>query len=192
MKITAEPRSDQLNAEDFLGGPRTYTVTGVRVGTAEQKYDIALEGEQRVWRPPLTVLRTLIKCWGDDAADWQGRRVTLYCDESVTFGNEAVGGIRVSHVSHIDKTVTVSVTATRGKKRKVTVKPLTDTPPAQPSTIAQDAWEELNRLATDAGIENVPAWISEQLGRPLQGWQEITMAEADRLRALLTDGEVQS
>src|SRR5699024_986080 len=60
-------RSDQINYEDFVGGSRVYTIAGVRVGTAEQKYDIGLQGEERVWRPPLTVLRTLIACWGDDA-----------------------------------------------------------------------------------------------------------------------------
>src|SRR5690606_39998173 len=42
VKITAEPRSDQWNADDFLGGPRTFTIAGVREGTADQKYDIEL------------------------------------------------------------------------------------------------------------------------------------------------------
>lgn len=130
MKLTAEPRSDQFNAEDFLGGPRTFQIAGVVTGAAEQKYDIQLEGEQRVWRPPLTVLRTLMKAWDtDDSNDWIGKRVTLYCDEKVSFGREQVGGIRVSHVSGIDKPVTVSVTATRGKRVKVTVHPLIEAAP---------------------------------------------------------------
>ena len=48
MKITAEPRSDQINYEDFVGGSKIFTVAGVRNGTAEQKYDIGLQGEERV------------------------------------------------------------------------------------------------------------------------------------------------
>jgi len=124
MRITAEPRSDQINYEDFLAGPRVYTIGGVRVGTAEQKYDIQLQEEQRVWRPPLTVLRTLIACWGDDATVWQGRQVELYGDPSIRFGKEAVGGIRIKALSHLDEPKTVTVTVARGKRQKITIQPL--------------------------------------------------------------------
>ena len=71
-----------------------------------------------------------MKAWeSDDSADWIGKRVTLYCDEKVTFGKDAVGGIRVSHVSGISKPKTVKVTATRGRRMSVTVQPLADAPP---------------------------------------------------------------
>ncbi len=133
MKITAEPRSDQWNADDFIGGPRTFTIAGVKVGTAEQKYDIELvEGEGRSWRPPLTMLRLLIAAWGDEAAQWTGRRVTLYRDESVRFGSDAVGGIRISHLSDLPggKPLTVKLTATRGRRASHTVDPLPDAPAA--------------------------------------------------------------
>ena len=129
MKITAEPRSDQINYEDFVGGSRVFTVAGVRVGTAEQKYDIGLQEEQRVWRPPLTVLRTLIACWGDDATAWQGRQVELYGDPSIRFGKEAVGGIRIKALSHLDEPKTVTVAVARGKRQKITIQPLQVEPP---------------------------------------------------------------
>ena len=139
MKITAEPRSDQWNADDFIGGPRTFTIAGVKVGAAEQKYDIELvEGEGRVWRPPLTVLRILIAAWGDDAKVWAGRRATLYQDPTIRFGKDAVGGIRVSHLSHIDKQLRVSVTATRGKKAVHIVDPLPDAPATVPEPSAEE------------------------------------------------------
>lgn len=126
MKITAEPRSDQWNASDFIGGPRTFTIAGVKVGAAEQKYDIELvEGEGRVWRPPLTMLRLLMKVWATDEADkWAGRRVTLFNDEKVRFGKDETGGIRVSHVSHIAKRETVTLPVSRGRVDKFTVDPL--------------------------------------------------------------------
>ena len=144
MRITAEPRSDQINYEDFLAGPKVYTIAGVRVGTAEQKYDIGLEGEQRVWRPPLTVLRTLIACWGDDATEWYGRQVELYGEPSIRFGKEAVGGIRIKALSHLDEPKTVSVTVARGKRQKITVQPL---PVQQQSQPAQDAPQDADWYA---------------------------------------------
>ena len=127
MKITAEPRSDQWNADDFVGGPRTFTIAGVKVGAAEQKYDIQLvEGEGRVWRPPLSMLRALLTAWGDDAAVWVGRRVTLYKDPNVRFGKDQPGGIRISHFSDIEKPLTVSLTVSRGKRQNFTFQPLPD------------------------------------------------------------------
>ena len=128
MKITAEPRSDQWNADDFLSGPRTFTIAGVKEGAAEQKYDIQLAGETRAWRPPLTMIRVLLKAWGDESDAWVGRRVTLFQDPTVRFGREVLGGIRISHLSHIDGTLNVKVTTTRGKRETVTVQPLREAP----------------------------------------------------------------
>ena len=129
MKITTEPRSDQWNADDFIGGPRTFTIAGVKTGSAEQKYDIELvEGEGRVWRPPLTVLRLLVAAWGDDATIWPGRKVRLYRDAEIQFGRDKVGGIRVSHLSHIDKPLSIMLTSTRGKRANHTVQPLIEEP----------------------------------------------------------------
>lgn len=132
MKITAEPRSDQWNADDFIGGPRTFTVAGVKTGSAEQKYDIELvEGQGRSWRPPLTMLRLLLHAWGDESDAWVGRRVTLYRNESIRFGPDEVGGIRISHMSNLpgNKPLTVKLTKTRGRRQNHTVEPLPDAPP---------------------------------------------------------------
>lgn len=138
MRITTEPRSDQWNADDFVGGPRTFTIAGVKVGSAEQKYDIELvEGEGRAWRPPLTVLRLLVAGWTDDATVWVGRRVTLYRDPTIRFGKDQVGGIRVSHMSHLDKPLREALTITRGKRSVFVVQPLPDAAPAQPPSAAR-------------------------------------------------------
>lgn len=136
MRVTIEKKTDQLNYEDFLGGvTRVVTIAGVKAGTKEQQYDIAIEGDKRVWRPAVTVLKILVAAWGDDATEWVGRRAELYGDPAVTFGREVVGGIRVSRVSHIDGPVTANLTETRGKRKKHTVEPLPDAPaqPAAPS-----------------------------------------------------------
>lgn len=133
MKIEVKVRSDQWNSDDFLGGPRTFTIAGARKGTAEGPYDIDLvEGEGRCWRPPNSVISALILAWGtDEASEWVGRRVTLYRDPTVRFGNDTPGGIRVSHASHLDVPATVRVTTSRGHKSPVTIRPLAE--PATPT-----------------------------------------------------------
>ena len=157
MKITAEPRSDQWNADDFVGGPRTFTIAGVRTGTAEQKYDIELvEGEGRSWRPPLTVLRLLITAWGDNGDEWVGRRVTLYRDPSIRFGKDQVGGIRISHLSHIDKPVSVPLTVTRGKRAIFKAEPLVE--PARPAAPAAPTEAE---VANTDDQDRLRAWWGE-------------------------------
>jgi hypothetical protein len=174
VKITAEPRSDQWNADDFVGSSKTFTIAGVKVGSAEQKYDIALEGESRVWRPPLTILRILMdeKVWGDESDVWIGRRVTLYRDPTVRFGKDAVGGIRLSHVSHIAKPVTLAVTTTRGKRAMVTIEPLVDAPTARPQPTPDD-------IAASTSIDDLRAmWQTASPER-----QALIAARVDELKA---------
>lgn len=164
MKITAEPRSDQWNADDFIGGPRTFTVAGVKVGSAEQKYDIELvEGEGRVWRPPLTVLRILMAAWGDEADVWTGRRVQLYRDESVRFGPDAVGGIRIGALSDLPggKPLKVKVTEKRGKRALHTVEPLTDT---APTSLPSKPAPTREQIAACTDVEQLNAWAAEYQG----------------------------
>lgn len=158
MKITAEPRSDQWNADDFLGGARTFTIAGVREGTAEQKYDIALEGEPRAWRPPLGMVRVLMQAWGDESDVWVGRRVTLYRDQSVRFGKEVLGGIRISHLSHIDKVSNYKVTTSRGKRETFTVQPLAAQAPPAP---ARDFLTEAQLAGGDADSLRA-LWVAAQ------------------------------
>lgn len=150
MKITTKARSDQWNADDFVGGSRVFTIAGIREGKAEAPYDIDLvEGEGKCWRPPLTVLKLLKFAWGtDEAAEWVGRQVELYRDPEITFGREKPGGIRVSAVSHIDAPKSVRLTATRGKRDQHTVTPLPAAAP-QPTDTSGRKWLEELTLAGD-------------------------------------------
>ena len=130
---TIAPRSDQLNAEDLLSGPRTVTITDVHQGAStEQPVDIVTAefGTGRPWKPSKTVRRILVAAWGPEASAYVGRRATIYRDPDVKFGGMAVGGIRVSHLSHIDRPLTVALTVTRGKRAPFVVKPLTEPAPA--------------------------------------------------------------
>lgn len=185
MKITAEPRSDQINSDDFIGSAQTYTIANVRVGSAEQKYDIELaEIKDKAWRPPLTMLRLLMHAWGDESDDWIGRRVTLYRDESVRFGSDAVGGIRISHMSHLPggKPLTVKLTKTRGRKQNYTVEPLPDAPPP---IVDDEATEFEARITASATLADLDAIAADLKARDLGAHRKHLLAAWSERRAAI-------
>jgi len=120
------PKSDQLNAEDLLSGSITVTVTDVKQGTAEQPIAIIIDGERQPYKPCKTMRKVLVYCWTDQAANWIGKRMTLYADPDVKWAGIAVGGIRISHLSGIASRVVLMLSETKGKRKAVTVDPLPD------------------------------------------------------------------
>ena len=125
--------SAQQNYDEYLAGPKTVTVAEVTQGTVEQPVNVELvEFPGKPFKPAKSVRRVLAAAWGTDASKWTGRRLTIYGDPSVRYGGKEVGGLRVSHVSHIDKPITVALTVTRGKRAPFTVQPLPDAPPVPP------------------------------------------------------------
>src|SRR5699024_10553869 len=126
--------SNQQNYDEYLARPKTVTVSEVKKGTAEQPVEVHLsEFPGKPFKPARTVRRPLANVRGTDASQWAGRRLTIYGGPEVRYGGKSVGGLRVSHVSHIDKPVEVLLTESRGKKRAHTVQPLPDATPYTPS-----------------------------------------------------------
>ncbi|MBC7594566.1 MAG: hypothetical protein H7288_11615 [Kineosporiaceae bacterium] len=124
MDLTASiaPKSDQLNADDLMAGPVTVTVSEVTAGTAEQPVDVHLvEFPGRAYRPSKSMRRVMVTAWGKEASTYSGHQITLYRNPEITFGRDKVGGIEISHLSHIDKPLTIALTATRGKRKAFTV-----------------------------------------------------------------------
>lgn len=125
LRDTVTPKSDQMNADDLIGITKTITVTSVKRGDADQPVTIHYDGENgRPYKPCKSMRRVLIHAWGDNGNDWIGKSMTLYCDPEVKFGGVKVGGIRISHVSDINRTLDIALTATRGKRAQYQVKPL--------------------------------------------------------------------
>lgn len=126
LRPTIVPKSDQLNAEQLLAGPMTVRVTDVRIGGGEeQPVHVHYENENgRPYKPCKTMRKVLILAWGPDGRDWVGKSMTLYNDPQVKFGGAEVGGIRISHLSDIDRAIQVSLTATKGKKALHRIDPL--------------------------------------------------------------------
>lgn len=132
------PTSDQLDAVELVN-PRTFTIdTGSALGKREGKTvaEIRLCDFPRVWRPSKGMLDVLADCWGTDAKQWVGRRVTVYNDREVMFGRDKTGGVRISHLSHIDKARNVLIRASgAGKKQSWHVEPLIDAAPPTANAI---------------------------------------------------------
>jgi len=133
IEETLAPNSDQLDAIDLVSGPKTFTITDVSKGNAEQPVNVHLAEFPRVWRPSKSMRRVLAACWGTESSVWVGRRVTLYCDPEVMFGKEKVGGTRISHLSHLDKPRSIPLLVSRGKSATFRVQPLPDAPTPDPT-----------------------------------------------------------
>ncbi len=141
MSQTIAPKSDQINADDLIGGPRTITITRVtgNEGNAEQPVNVFFEGDNgKPFRPCKSMRRVMVKVWGADASKYAGQSMTIYRDPKVKWGGMEVGGIRISHMTGIDSPQVMALTETRAKRAPYTVKPLKDVPQAQDTTAAAE------------------------------------------------------
>lgn len=182
----AAPKSDQINADDLMSGPRVVTIVETRRGNAEQPVEIVTAefGPKRPYRPGKSMIRVLINAWGADAKVYAGRRLKLYRDPEIKFGPEKVGGIRISHMSHIGKRLTLALTVTRGKRSPFVVEPLPDGPPlitdAQADEIIGDIRAAGDREALAAIWAQLKTFdLGEHRGPLVQLWKERANAIAN-------------
>lgn len=128
MRPAIIPKSDQLNTDDLLGGPIIITINKVSISPGiEQPVLIHYSGDNgKPYKPCKSMCRVMVSLWGSDANQYVGRSMTLYADPKVLWGGMAVGGIRISHMSHIAESTTMALTATKGSRKPYTVKPLAE------------------------------------------------------------------
>lgn len=189
LSLTIAPKSDQLNADDLIAGPRTIRITRVSGReTAEQPIAINFEGDGgKPYLPCKSMRRVLVQVWGKDGTQYPGRALTLYRDAEVQFGGLKVGGIRISHMSDIREPVTMALTATRAAKKPFTVKPLTAAPAAPDAATgwAQSYLSKLDALATPEAIETFAtskAAKLQELGRARPDLHERVTSALERRR----------
>lgn len=177
------PKSDQLNADDLIAGPRTITITSVRgTDAADQPVAVHYEGDAgKPYKPCKSMRRVMVHCWGKNAAEYVGKSMELYCDPDVQFGGMKVGGIRIRAMSHIDGPKQMALTATRGKKAPYKVQPLADAPKQQAEqTDFSGELENLRAVARPGNLGSLQdAWQS--IGAPAR---KALAAELDGLKAL--------
>jgi len=134
MGDTIAPKSDQLNADDLLTGPRDVTFTGFKKtgGKSDvQPVSLSFEGDDgRPYKPCKSMRRVLVGLWGDQGRNYIGKTVRLYTDPSVTFGKVKVGGIRISHASGLSGPFEIVLTVSRSVRAPWVVQPLKTSAPA--------------------------------------------------------------
>lgn len=147
VDMAIEPKSDQINYDDFLAGEKTITVTGVKnTGNSNdpQPVNVSFEGDNgKPFKPCKSMRRVMVLVWGDPK-DYVGKSMTLYGDENVVFGGKKVGGIRISHMSHIEKEINVPLTVSKTRRILFKVKPLKTT------TVDTSDQSDVEALATSA------------------------------------------
>jgi hypothetical protein len=154
MTPTLAAKSNQLTTDDLIAGPLTITVTKVTAGSAEQPVAIHYDGDQgKPWHPCKSMRRVLVAAWGADAAQYVGRRVTLFRDPEVMYGGIKVGGIRVSHLSDLDTPLSIALTVTRQKRAPYKVQPLPAATPA-PAGPAPELIAKAYAACADAGLSD--------------------------------------
>lgn len=190
FSATTIAKSDQINADDLLGGPLTVTIREVRMTGEEQPVAIVLEGDKRAYKPCKTMRRMLTAMWGEPTSPtaWAGRKLELYRDPSTKWGGVEVGGVRIGGMSHIKRQETIMLQIAKGKKAPFTVAPLateaaTRPEPARPAEPAPDWRAAAVTAAGKIGVAMTDL-VSACGGRGMPDWTE---ADRDTIRAMLAE-----
>lgn len=168
-------RSDQLNAVDLVAGPMTITITSAVVHKRQdQPVVVSFEGDQgKPWKPSKTASRIMSALWGPNSDTYAGRSLTLFRDPSVQWGGKEVGGILISHMSHIGERHELTLPERRGVMKTHVIDPLAGAPMERDDgskataddlirrARACDGPEALNALANKDGIIKRRDWLRE-------------------------------
>ena len=175
MDPIIQPKSDQLNADSLLGGPITVRVREVRITQGqEQPCSVFYEGDQgKPFKPCKSMAKIMVKAWGNNSKNYVGKSMTLFRDPKVKWAGMEVGGIRISHMSHIERDLVTSLTASKGNYKPYIVKPLKAevvevkrSAPEQPER-SQFSWDTFepgvkNYLSTACDPDETQAWWDEK------------------------------
>jgi hypothetical protein len=184
------PVSDRLCGDDLIAGPRTIKFTEVRAiegDRGKKQFSIRFEGDNgRPWIPCKTMARAMVL-----AQQMVGRSVTVFRDPDVDFGKEkGIGGVRISHMSHLPKAAQMKLTVSQGKKGAFVFQPLTaEVAPIRTARQTAEQWaaEHIGAVqvaATLDSLSDLMAKGSKPMGKLETDkpdlWQEVSAAYAAR------------
>ena len=200
MTATIVAKSDQINAADLIGNPRTVTIREVRIKAGDdQPVTIMIEGDKKAFRPCMGVRRLFVRVWGPDASKYIGQSLTLFRDPSVTWAGKEEGGIRVSHMTGINSKIVefmrISRTATKPYEILPLIAEVRDLP-KQRQTAEQWASDHRAQVDDAATIEAL-AEVMARGAKPMAKleaekpdiWGEVNAAYAARRAAIEREGK---
>ena len=141
MPSWAVSKKGGIAVEDLIiHGKFTGTITRVeqkKIYDGQDGIVIEFRESQKPFVPCLTVRKLLAAFMPKELDKWPGIRLELFADQSVQFGGQKVGGVRLSAASCLTAPFSMSVCAARGRRAIITVMPLQQqklekqTPPEQ-------------------------------------------------------------
>lgn len=168
-------KSDQLNADDLIGGDITVQITGVTItGGKEQPVTFKISGGHKPWKPCKTTMRVLVFGWeSSNAATYVGKWVRLYREPTVKWAGVETGGIRVSGMSGIKSAFEVALAETKGGKKQThkvsAIKPPTENATQSSSTTpAPVPPMDLDKFRQWIGDAIKRGWTRDQIARLLK------------------------
>lgn len=190
LSHTIAPKSDQLNSDDLIAGSITITVSDIKAtDSPDQPVTISYEGDDgRPYKPCKSMRRVLIQAWGSNGKEWIGKSMTLYRDPDVKFGGQSVGGIRISHLSDIDRDMNFMLTVTRAKRAAYSVKRLnTEKKKKTEAPEFESSFENIvsSIKSGKSSIEKIKSWYSDR-------GATLTEAQINRISAAVNPPEEQT
>lgn len=190
------PASDRLCGDDLIAGPRTIKFTEVRAiesDRGKKQFCIRFEGDNgRPWYPCKTMARAMVLAWSiTDEDQMVGKSVTVYRDPDVDFGKEkGIGGVRISHMSHLPKAAMMKLTVSQGKKGQFTFQPLVADVrqlPAASNNVGAEKFTETTIAAIGRApdMQTLDAFITGRLPKITElqaGYPDLYQAIDDALR----------
>ena len=199
MSATIVAKSDQINAADLIGSPRTITIKEVRIKAGEdQPVTIMIEGDKKAFRPCKGVRRLLVRVWGPDASKYIGESMTLFCDPSVTWAGKEEGGIRISHMTGLSEKVVEFMRTSRAATKPYTIMPLTGDAPRNNTKQTAEQWadEQAGAARACASLDSLSDLMAKG-ARPMDKlqsakpdlWTAVNAAYAEARSALEPEGK---
>ena len=168
MKINPEDtaaKSDQMNSVD-LTAPITGRIVKVDYNPKqEQPVKLFLEGyEKRPYKPCKSMLRGLVKAWGDETDNWSDKLIRIHCDPTVTWAGEATGGIRITAISGIDKPFEFTIQLNRKQRKVETWDVLSGVENTAKVFVLTHAQSEIEEAKTIKEVEDIARNVRDEFG----------------------------